>query len=696
MKLEQFQVNTNFLNSLPREWSKFVIDVKLVRDLHTTNFDQLHAYLEQYELHANEVRRQNYLSAARRTGHNVKTVTKAKEEKVGSATMVQRPGYCKGPVTPSVITHNAAYQADDLDAYDSDLKHCDIILPSADALSMKPSDSLKSRVDPTICVKNKVSQVNTSFKKLKYHLGLGQFDNVVKKRITPDALTEGEWGFEHTKAVFLKEIISFLKTLKDIFNDFDKDLLNEITEVQTVFNQMEVVVQQYHVDKQCFEIQKKQILIENDRLLDQIISQDIVTIVVNSSMDINTSMNVNSSVAMNDSMNYVEIKFKGKDIVNNAAHVSNDTTIALGMYKLDRVTLVPKDKNNRETHIYYHKHTMEQAAILREIVEQAKSLNPLDSTSYSACKYVKLIQELLGYVRDTCLDIHKPSEKLVAIMPINKKKTVRLTATNRVPLRVPIPLEVVASKHVVSRVYTKRPKVPKSVPNSKPKVAKSMTANRMEPGTSRGSDTSVAPSSFSLIDCRLSKLFYVLSNSVMTKLEGMMGRDLEVAFRKNTCFVRNLEGVDLLLGSQGTNLYSMSIRDMMESSLISRHGLVRGLPRLKFEKDHLCSACAMGKSKKQSHKPKSEDTNQEKLYLLHMDLCGPMRVASVNRKNYILVIVDDYSQFTWVKFLASKDEALDFIIKFLKMIQVRLNATIRRHLYNNGTEFVKSNSTRLL
>ncbi|GJT22810.1 uncharacterized mitochondrial protein-like protein [Tanacetum coccineum] len=96
----------------------------------------------------------------------------------------------------------------------------------------------------------------------------------------------------------------------------------------------------------------------------------------------------------------------------------------------------------------------------------------------------------------------------------------------------------------------------------------------------------------------------------------------------------------------------------------------------------------MGKSKKQSHKPKSEDTNQEKLYLLHMDICGPMYVASVNRKKYILVIVDDYSRFTWVKFLASKDEALDFIIKFLKMIQVRLNATIRNIRTDNGTGFV--------
>nr|GEU31660.1 integrase, catalytic region, zinc finger, CCHC-type, peptidase aspartic, catalytic [Tanacetum cinerariifolium] len=99
-------------------------------------------------------------------------------------------------------------------------------------------------------------------------------------------------------------------------------------------------------------------------------------------------------------------------------------------------------------------------------------------------------------------------------------------------------------------------------------------------------------------------------------------------------------------------------------------------------------SCAMGKSTKKTHKPKSEDTNQEKLYLLQMDLCGLMRVESVNGKKYILVIVDDYSRFTWVKLLRSKDETPDFIIKFLKMIQVRLKVPVRHIRTDNGTEFV--------
>ncbi|GJW47830.1 hypothetical protein Tco_0079476 [Tanacetum coccineum] len=137
----------------------------------------------------------------------------------------------------------------------------------------------------------KVSLVNASLKKLKFYLT--QFDSVVKKRTTPSALEEGEWGFEHTKAIFNNEIIPFLKSLKDIFNVFDKDLLNEITEVQTVFDQMEASVQQFLVDKKCLEIAMKEILLENDRLLQKIMSQDVLITVMNSMSLNNDSVNVN-------------------------------------------------------------------------------------------------------------------------------------------------------------------------------------------------------------------------------------------------------------------------------------------------------------------------------------------------------------------------------------------------------------------
>nr|GEY00744.1 integrase, catalytic region, zinc finger, CCHC-type, peptidase aspartic, catalytic [Tanacetum cinerariifolium]GEY03149.1 integrase, catalytic region, zinc finger, CCHC-type, peptidase aspartic, catalytic [Tanacetum cinerariifolium] len=116
--------------------------------------------------------------------------------------------------------------------------------------------------------------------------------------------------------------------------------------------------------------------------------------------------------------------------------------------------------------------------------------------------------------------------------------------------------------------------------------------------------------------------------------------------------------------------------------------LVRALPRLKFENDHLCSACQLGKSKKHTNKPKAENTNLEVLNTLHMDLCGPIHVQTINGKKYILVIVDDYSRFTWVKFLRSKDETPDVVIKFIIQIQVGLNKIVRYIHIDNRIEFV--------
>ncbi|GJT06373.1 hypothetical protein Tco_0840835 [Tanacetum coccineum] len=118
-----------------------------------------------------------------------------------------------------------------------------------------------------------------------------ELSKVMKKRTISDVITASVWGFEHTKACSVTEIIPFLKVLKDTFNAFDKTLLDEVTEVQTVFNQMKTAVDQCSIDKNDFEIQINQLNIDNDQLLKQIMSQKIVHIAMNS-MDI---LNVNKS-----------------------------------------------------------------------------------------------------------------------------------------------------------------------------------------------------------------------------------------------------------------------------------------------------------------------------------------------------------------------------------------------------------------
>nr|GFB74914.1 hypothetical protein [Tanacetum cinerariifolium] len=129
----------------------------------------------------------------------------------------------------------------------------------------------------------KVSIVNSSWKKLKFHLA--SFDMVVKERTTATTITEGTWGFEHTKSCFKDEIIPFVKALKELFNSFDQFLIDKLTEVQNVFNQMEQAVEQHYVEKIKFQDKMKNVLKDNERLLEQALSVDIVNIVVHDHMN---------------------------------------------------------------------------------------------------------------------------------------------------------------------------------------------------------------------------------------------------------------------------------------------------------------------------------------------------------------------------------------------------------------------------
>ncbi|GKB00753.1 retrovirus-related pol polyprotein from transposon TNT 1-94 [Tanacetum coccineum] len=176
-------------------------------------------------------------------------------------------------------------------------------------------------------------------------------------------------------------------------------------------------------------------------------------------------------------------------------------------------------------------------------------------------------------------------------------------------------------------------------------------------------------------------------------------------------------GNGLLIGNRGSDLYTTSLQETTSSTLIcfmakssptqawlwhrrlshlnfdyinllSKKDIMIGLPKLKYIKDQLCSSCKVSKAKRSSFKTKAVPSSKGRLNLLHIDLCGPIWVEIINRKKYILVIVDDYSRYTWTLFLRSKDETPEVIKDFLKMIQRNLEAQVISVRTDRGTKFL--------
>ncbi|GJR57904.1 retrovirus-related pol polyprotein from transposon TNT 1-94 [Tanacetum coccineum] len=128
-------------------------------------------------------------------------------------------------------------------------------------------------------------------------------------------------------------------------------------------------------------------------------------------------------------------------------------------------------------------------------------------------------------------------------------------------------------------------------------------------------------------------------------------------------------------------------------NLLLKKDIVIGLPKLKYVKDQLCSSCELSKAKRSSFKTKAVPSSKGRLNLLHMDLCGPMWVESINGKKYILVIVDNYFRYTWTFFLRTKDETPEVPKDFLKMIQHNLKAQLIMVCTDRGIEFLNKTLT---
>nr|GEW50114.1 hypothetical protein [Tanacetum cinerariifolium] len=317
--------------SLQLEWSRFMTDVTLAKNMHTSNYDRLYAYLSQHEVHATEVylmleifpnplalvanyhhipsyqnthqslynpshyqqqlspvAQQFYSSqshsqsyegnnASNRTrvtrcynyhgeGHMARQCTQPKRPKNAEwfkkkILLVQAQEYdCdEAPSTKAVLIAN-------LSNYDSNV-----------ILEVPISDTCQDNYVLDHCVQD-IKLGKERLSETKSHLA--NFDKVVKVKTIALTLTKDTWGFEYTKYVLITEVIPFMNPLRESFKDFDNSLYLELNEMKMVFNQMKASVEQCSIDKKCFEIQKKELLLENDRLL-ELISQDLMQTIVN-------------------------------------------------------------------------------------------------------------------------------------------------------------------------------------------------------------------------------------------------------------------------------------------------------------------------------------------------------------------------------------------------------------------------------
>ena len=191
-----------------------------------------------------------------------------------------------------------------------------------------------------------------------------------------------------------------------------------------------------------------------------------------------------------------------------------------------------------------------------------------------------------------------------------------------------------------------------------------------------------------------------------------------VSFNSNVCQIINDDTGDVVLeGTRSGNTYTVDLNQVPNSSLTclsvieddpllwhKRFGhasfslldklrskeLVEGLPSINFQKDRVCDACVRGKQTRISFKSKKYISSKNPLELIHMDLCGPMRIQSRSGKRYVMVIVDDFSRFTWVFFLVSKDETFDEFVAFAKKEQRRTGCPLVHLRSDHGTEFENS------
>nr|GEV03937.1 hypothetical protein [Tanacetum cinerariifolium] len=580
------------------------------------------------------------------------------------------------PIQDLALNVDNVFQVDDCDAFDSDVDEAPTAqtmfmanLLSADPVYDEASPSYDSNLQSEVHDHDHYPDV------VHEHHEVHEMHDDVQ----PNYVVDSHTGYTSDSNMILYD--QYVK-------DNTKALTTEIKEMKTIFDELEAEVDQNAMNRKCDEIERKNFLIANDTLIANCLSKEVFYIATKSELNVSrfsemheahtvvqprcleleTELSKLKDKIQKDDHDVMVKRFPNlEETRSDADHTFDFRALDFPITKLtEKVSVLQeqnelfrvknakvkqhyKKLNNREVHLDYLKHLKESVATLREIVKEAKVERPLDGSVTSACRYTKQSQELLEYVIQIVLWY----------------------------------LDSGCSKHMTNDRSRLRNFVKKFI------------------GTVRFRNDH-----FGAI---MGYGDYVIGDSVISRVYYVEGLGHNLFSVRKFC-------------SLGSNLYTILVEDMMKSSPIcllakasktkswlwhrhlnhlnfgtindlARKDLVRGLPRLKFEKDYLCFACQLRKSKKHTHLPKAKNTKLEVLNTLHMNLCGQIRVQTINRNKYILVIVDDYTRFTWVKFLKSKDETPGVVIKLLKQIQVGLNKTVRFIHTDNGTEFVNHDLT---
>nr|GEW12630.1 hypothetical protein [Tanacetum cinerariifolium] len=653
------------------------------------------------------------------------------------------PGITEAQTTQNVITHNAAYQADDLDAYDSD---CDEINTAKVALMANLTHYGSNDLDE---VHNQDNVTNNLINQAVQAMPLSEQSNIVnqsKTEITIDSniipysqyVSESQQevvqnlNFPAQQDALILSVIEQLKT--QVVNctkiNLDNKSINETltAELERYKDQVRILKEGLNVDlksndivsdscaqsveidnlkqtlsehlKEKESLKQTVTLLKNDfqkeelRKIDREIAlekyiKELNNIVFKRNKSLQTvhmltkpqffydhttkqALGFQNPFYLNKAQQLEPKLYDGSVIQKTNAIVIHDSEETLMLAKESRSKMLLKQKDlmmsekknsvnseepnpsTRPTQVEVPKELPKVSMVHTSLKKRKHHLASFDVVAKERTTATAITE---GTQTFTC--INDLGDKLMVVTSMNKTKKVRftksVTSSGNIPIKTASSSNVVSNKPMLSSTGVN---LPTSASGSQP--LGNTKKDEIHQTPSNAKKNKLKAYLRNVRSCLQNKKSVVNTKDIASVQNSKLNVnfDLQCVTCNGCLFSDNHDSCVLeFINTVNARVKSKSVKKPLKRKTkswlwhrrlshlnfgainhLARQGLVRGLPKLKFEKDHLCSACAMGKSKKKSHKPKSEDTNQEKLYLLHMDLYGPMRVESVNGKKYILVI----------------------------------------------------------